>query len=79
MGFPKIFLIDRFWRIRSSPASENISPASDITFGSLESASSEYPPSNLRFEFHRRAMCMVSAAKPRSVTPWFSMTCLSKE
>ena len=63
----------------SSPASLNISPASDITFGSELNASSEYPPSSFLFEFHRRAMCIVSAANPRSRTPWFSITCRSNE
>ena len=38
LGLPKIFFIPRLLRMSSSPASEYISPASDITFASDESA-----------------------------------------
>mgnify|MGYP006932342280 CR=1 FL=1 len=78
LGLPKIFFIPRLLRMSSSPASEYISPASDITFASDDNASSEYPPSSLRLLFQSRAMCIVSAAKPASlIPPWFSMTCRS--
>ena len=69
LGFPNTFFIPRLLRMSSSPAWLNISPASLITLGSEVSASREYPPSSLRFEFHSLAMCIVSAVNPRSFTP----------